>query len=422
MAKRGSKSSGRGGRSGRGNRGGPSGRGSRSGGGGRGGGGNRGNVRGNRSSQGAQKVTSQGRSSSITHGGGDSSRVHAQTGHRGGGPSSGVSQGQGRGFVSSPNVQEDNKITPDNQSRLLEPILFVRAQHTPLTLFEDKNEIFKPEIVDKEQGSYTIASYFVEAALAKQEVQQEVGSDLGVSTKLTGVPQGPSARELTNYLASISPVSSKPTTLKTPSTGPSTSTSSSDPTRGSGRNAPFTLSDSAAASVLTYEPKLRSFATNSGATRTMTLPVMDKDSRRQVEFLAKRFGIKVETKGQGIEQYLNLVRTSSTGSNIDEPTIRRLLRRAEHVEGEEPNAINQGDRHTADGRSGGNYGKVRIKTKDGEVVGSTAAKIGADNVGHQLLKSMGWVEGGTIGVLGGISDPLEAIMKRTKLGLGATRK
>jgi hypothetical protein len=73
-------------------------------------------------------------------------------------------------------------------------------------------------------------------------------------------------------------------------------------------------------------------------------------------------------------------------------------------------------------RDNGGPGKVMIKTRDGEVVGQAAAKIGGDNVGHQLLSKMGWAEGDRIGKSGGIADPLVAIMKNTKLGLGATRK
>ena len=38
-----------------------------------------------------------------------------------------------------------------------------------------------------------------------------------------------------------------------------------------------------------------------------------------------------------------------------------------------------------------------------------------------MLASMGWAEGDRIGKAGGLSAPLTAVIKNTKLGLGASR-
>jgi hypothetical protein len=51
-----------------------------------------------------------------------------------------------------------------------------------------------------------------------------------------------------------------------------------------------------------------------------------------------------------------------------------------------------------------------------------APKIGESNIGFKMLASMGWAEGERIGVsAGGLHAPLTAVIKNTKLGLGATR-
>ena len=53
-----------------------------------------------------------------------------------------------------------------------------------------------------------------------------------------------------------------------------------------------------------------------------------------------------------------------------------------------------------------------------------APKIGESNIGFKMLASMGWEEGVRIGGedrTGGIDVPLTAVVKTTKLGLGATR-
>jgi len=39
-----------------------------------------------------------------------------------------------------------------------------------------------------------------------------------------------------------------------------------------------------------------------------------------------------------------------------------------------------------------------------------------------LLEAMGWSEGKQIGTSGGLDQPLTAIIKHSKLGLGATRQ
>ena len=50
-----------------------------------------------------------------------------------------------------------------------------------------------------------------------------------------------------------------------------------------------------------------------------------------------------------------------------------------------------------------------------------AAKIDGSNIGFKMLAAMGWSDGDRIGLSNpGLEAPLTAIMKKTKLGLGAT--
>ena len=50
-----------------------------------------------------------------------------------------------------------------------------------------------------------------------------------------------------------------------------------------------------------------------------------------------------------------------------------------------------------------------------------APKISEGNIGFRMLAMMGWSEGDRIGVSGGLDVPLTAIIKNTKLGLGANK-
>lgn len=49
-----------------------------------------------------------------------------------------------------------------------------------------------------------------------------------------------------------------------------------------------------------------------------------------------------------------------------------------------------------------------------------APKIDEANVGFIMLASMGWSNGETIGLSGGLDVPITAVIKKTKLGLGAS--
>ena len=50
----------------------------------------------------------------------------------------------------------------------------------------------------------------------------------------------------------------------------------------------------------------------------------------------------------------------------------------------------------------------------------TAPKIDETNIGFMMLASMGWSDGASVGLSGGLDVPLTAVIKKTKLGLGAS--
>ncbi|KAJ1304472.1 hypothetical protein OPQ81_005619 [Rhizoctonia solani] len=187
------------------------------------------------------------------------------------------------------------------------------------------------------------------------------------------------------------------------------------PKRGAGSKASFLFNSGPPLTLAAVESRLRSFVNNISQ-KSMALPAMDKESRRRVHLLAECFTVKTASKGNGAGRYVTFQRTTRTGINIDEKKIRRLVNADNEAEGGGIAAFNKAYyRRTDDGPA-----KSSIKTRDGEIIGHKAAKIGQDNIGHKLLSKMGWSEGDRIGMSGGLSDPLQAIMKRSKLGLGAS--
>ncbi|KDN46182.1 hypothetical protein RSAG8_04409, partial [Rhizoctonia solani AG-8 WAC10335] len=187
------------------------------------------------------------------------------------------------------------------------------------------------------------------------------------------------------------------------------------PKRGAGSKASFLFNSGSPLTLSAVESRLRSFVSNLSQS-SMALPAMDKESRRRVHLLAECFTVNSISKGKGAGRYVTFKRTSRTGINIDEKKIRRLVIADDEAEGGGIAAFNKGYyRRVDDGPA-----KSRVKTRDGESIGHKAAKIGGDNIGHKLLSKMGWSEGDRIGMSGGLSDPLQAIMKSSKLGLGAS--
>ncbi|GJJ06535.1 hypothetical protein Clacol_000727 [Clathrus columnatus] len=149
------------------------------------------------------------------------------------------------------------------------------------------------------------------------------------------------------------------------------------------------------------------------------LPPKDKQWRAKAHDLANAFYLKNKSEGREGDRFLTLSRTSMTGVGMREGKIMNILRRSGRVEGSGGSWVR--DKGRFEGGRGGKGGHVKIRTRDGEEVGAAAPKIDSSNIGFQILEKMGWTEGQRIGITGGLADPLTAIIKTSKLGLGATR-
>ena len=142
--------------------------------------------------------------------------------------------------------------------------------------------------------------------------------------------------------------------------------------------------------------QITAFVSNLGGPTMMSLPPMEKTARAKVHQIAQAFKLKSVSKGKGEARYTTLHKTSRTIAvfEVDERKVSRALRGL---------GGGKGPRH-----------------KEGDEVGKEAPKIGEGNIGFKMLSTMGWSEGDSIGVSGGLEAPLTAIIKTSKLGLGAT--
>ncbi|KAG5636882.1 hypothetical protein H0H81_006501 [Sphagnurus paluster] len=169
--------------------------------------------------------------------------------------------------------------------------------------------------------------------------------------------------------------------------------------------------------VTTLVQQIRRFIADVGGPQTMSLPPTDKATRKNVHELALAFNLNSISKGKGDARYTTLTKTTRTGLFVDENKAAKIMRRGGGGGG---GSGKRGEFMGSNGRGGG--GKPMMpRHKEGEEVGKAAPKIGESNLGFKMLAMMGWSEGQRIGVTGGLDVPLTAVIKNTKLGLGATR-
>jgi len=163
--------------------------------------------------------------------------------------------------------------------------------------------------------------------------------------------------------------------------------------------------------------EIKVFLTDAGKT-TMTLPPMEKFSRKRVHELATCYQLKSQSKGKGRGRFPILIKTSYSSVEVTDPRkVGRIIGASTNGEFYKAKYA-KGPKLRMPG-SAGRSGGVGLRHMDGDTVGGEASAIGQDNIGHRLLSKMGWSEGDRIGMSGGLDAPIVAIIKNSKTGLGA---
>ncbi|CAG8527045.1 7037_t:CDS:10 [Ambispora gerdemannii] len=124
-------------------------------------------------------------------------------------------------------------------------------------------------------------------------------------------------------------------------------------------------------------------------------------ARRWIHLISKQYNLKSESTGAD-------TRIPPDQSSIDKLVNRGRMQLANvctNLSKEEKEKLKNKIRPTA-------------MLKHGTVVGASAAPLTSDNIGHRMLSKMGWKEGTTLGQNGGISQPLETIIRLKRTGLG----
>jgi hypothetical protein len=178
----------------------------------------------------------------------------------------------------------------------------------------------------------------------------------------------------------------------------------------------------------------------------MPCPQFNKLQRRQIQKLAKMHQLQVSSEGGGQRRYLTLDKTSETLAH-DKATMKEFLMllskfgeqsKLDDVEESEQAESNVKHKRKRDkgkqnqraavfsrrSASPENKSKAQtqvspIRLKEGSIVGEHASPIEQDNIGSKMLRMMGWKPGTGLGAnADGMSAPLPAVYKNTRMGLG----
>ncbi|KAF9299298.1 hypothetical protein BGZ74_008981 [Mortierella antarctica] len=164
-------------------------------------------------------------------------------------------------------------------------------------------------------------------------------------------------------------------------------------------------------------------------TDTLQLQPMPKDLRRRVHLLCNHYNLKSQSIGSGKRRFPVLIKTERTKMPVNPANVNKLLSQgdnelarlsAQFQGSRKGNGGNGGQGH---GYGGGKKGKGRggfnAAIVHGAVVGAEASEISVENLGHRMLSKMGWSPGVGLGASGeGITQPIEAIMRSNRRGLG----
>jgi hypothetical protein len=155
--------------------------------------------------------------------------------------------------------------------------------------------------------------------------------------------------------------------------------------------------------------------------QSMSLPPTDKETCKFIHEIAYEFSLKSVSKGKGDGRYTTLTKMTRTKVEMSVKMEKKVMRIINRSRGRRAGGEFMGSASFG-GFSGGGGGKM-LRQREGEEVGQEAPKIASSNIRFKLLVQMGWVEGNKIGMEGGdgLKDSLKAVIKHTKLGLGAIR-
>ncbi|TIC24404.1 hypothetical protein E3Q12_01537 [Wallemia mellicola] len=157
--------------------------------------------------------------------------------------------------------------------------------------------------------------------------------------------------------------------------------------------------------------------------KMMKLPPMDNKSRKQIHMLAETYNLKSKSTGKGVGRHIMLLRTARSGKNIDYAAVNKAAKACDKGGiGNFYKTLHLARKAAQVERKSGQAAKPKMMPhREGTIVGHEAKPIGQESVGYKLLAMMGWNHGQKMGQSGeGLEAPVAAVIKNSRLGLGAS--
>ncbi|EDO15413.1 hypothetical protein Kpol_1015p2 [Vanderwaltozyma polyspora DSM 70294] len=153
----------------------------------------------------------------------------------------------------------------------------------------------------------------------------------------------------------------------------------------------------------------------------LVFPPLDPHGNKTITKFAKFYFMKTNKRGRGNQTHIFVQKVKATRYNepnyniIDNLTRQRPIF-MRHDVSKPRNEYQRTERVKLP--------KGKFHVKEGEVVGQDAPVIDRNNIGRILLERLGWSEGEGLGIQGnkGISEPVFAVVKKSKTGLRHERK
>lgn len=159
------------------------------------------------------------------------------------------------------------------------------------------------------------------------------------------------------------------------------------------------------------------------ASDSLSFPPLDPHGNKTVSKFANHYNMKAKKSGRGNKQHIIIQKTKKTRwGTPNYNLISQLLK-------QRPIFMRVDVARTSEVQIGGRVIRERVTAKasfnvrEGELVGEDAPEIGKENIGRRLLEKLGWSSGEGLGAHGnkGISEPVLAVVKKNKKGLGHQR-
>ncbi|CAN3359056.1 protein Sqs1p [Diutina catenulata] len=159
---------------------------------------------------------------------------------------------------------------------------------------------------------------------------------------------------------------------------------------------------------------------NDSARDTMSFPPLDGHGNKTLIKMAKFFNLRTLRCGKQ-HGYIKVSKCKTTYHYLpNQDLITRMLRQRPYFKrtdvGHMPPPKNSGITGFQEKSSG-----PSPHVREGDIVGAAAPEIPSDNIGRKMLEMLGWKTGEGLGAGNqGIPEPVQARVKKSKVGLGQT--